>query len=80
MPMRIATTINETSFAVCFGDATALVLDAVALTGTERRKKLTFALERLHKAFLWADTPAEIAVATGLSTTIRTLEAKGMDS
>lgn len=77
--MRLATTVNETSFAVCFADATALVLDAISLTGAARREKLTFALGRLEKAFLWADTPAEIAVATGLNSTIRSLESKGMD-
>lgn len=77
--MKLSSTLNETSFAVCYADASALVLDALAVTGTARREKLTLALGRLHKAFLWADTPAEIAVATGLSTAIRTLEQQGMD-
>lgn len=78
--MRLPNTTNETSFAVCFGDATALVLDAITVTGTDRRTKLTQALGRLDKAFAYADTPAEIKVATGLNSTIRNLESLGMDS
>lgn len=77
--MKLSSTVNETSFAVCFADATALVLDAITLTGTARREKLTFALGRLDKAFLWAETKAEIAVATGLNGTIRDLERLGLD-
>lgn len=77
--LRLPDTINETSFAVCFADATSLVLDAISVTGAARREKLTFALGRLDKAFLYADTPAEIAVATGLNGTIRNLERQGMD-
>lgn len=78
--MKLSSTVNETSFAVCIADAAALVLDAVALTGMARREKLTFALGRLDKAYLWADTQAEMTVATGLTQTIRNLERLGMDA
>lgn len=78
--MKLSSTINETSFAVCYADATSLVLDAVALTGTARREKLTFALGRLEKAYLWADTEPEMILATGLTQIIRDLERKGMDA
>lgn len=76
--MRLANTINETSFAVCFGDATCLVLDAITLTGEARRTKLTQALGRLERAFAYADTPEEVGLATGLNSTIRSYEAEGM--
>ena len=77
--MQLPNTVNETSFAVCFADATALVLDAVSLTGTARREKLTFALGRLERATAFAGTPEERELATGLNSTVRTLERKGMD-
>ena len=78
--MRLPDTINETSFSVCFADATSLVLDAVSLTGTARRTKLTFALDRLDRAFRYAYTPEELLLAAGLSGTIRSLERLGMES
>lgn len=78
--MRLANTTNETSFAVCIGDATALVLDAIAATGSTRREKLTFALDRLDRAIRWADTAAELTLATGLVGIIRDLEQQGMDA
>lgn len=77
--MKLSSTINETSFAVCVADVTALILDAVTLTGAARREKLTFAQGRLDKAFLWAETKAEVTLATGLNGTIRSLERLGME-
>lgn len=76
--MKLPDTINETSFAVCFADATSLVLDAIALTGEDRRTKLTQALGRLERAFAHSDTAEEVELATGLNSTIRAYEAKGM--
>ena len=78
--MRLPETINETSFAVCFGDATSLVLDALTLTGTERRVRFTLALARLDRAFLYAETGGELELAKGLNQTIRNLERQGIAS
>ena len=77
--MQLPVTVNETSFAVCFADATALVLDAISLTGETRRTKLTFALDRLYTAIDYQETNEELALAMGLVTTIRTYERKGQD-
>ena len=78
--MKLSTTLNETSFAVCIADVNALVLDALAVTGSARKDKFTLAWGRLHKAFLWAGTAAETALASGLGETIRNMERLGMDA
>lgn len=78
--MKLPETINETSFAVCVADVTALVLDAIALTGVDRRQKLTQALGRLDKAYMWAHTQAELAVAAGLTGTINKLDEMGAEA
>jgi hypothetical protein len=76
--MRLPDTVNETSFAVCFADATSLVLDAISLTGRERRTKLSFAQARLERAFAYSATPEEVQLATGLNQTIRSYEQQGL--
>lgn len=78
--MKLASTINETSFAVAFGDAVALTLDAIALTGDQRRVRLTQATDRLYQAFGYTATPEELALADGLSATLKSYVLKGMDS
>ena len=78
--MKLPDTINETSFAVAFGDAVALTLDAIALTGDRRRVRLTQATDRLYQAFGYTATPEELALADGLSATLKDYVRKGMTS
>lgn len=78
--MKMPSTINETSFAVAFGDAVALTLDAIALTGDQRRVRLTQATDRLYQAFGYTATATELALADGLNQTLKGYVAKGMDS
>lgn len=78
--MRMPDTINETSFAVAFSDAVALTLDAIALTGDQRRVRLTQATDRLHQATAYTATPEELALADGLNRTLKDYVRKGMSS
>ena len=78
--MNMPSTINETSFAVAFGDAVALTLDAIALTGDQRRVRLTQATDRLYQAMGYTVTATELALADGLNQTLKGYVAKGMDS
>lgn len=72
-------TINETSFAVAYGDATALVLDAITMTGTERKARLQHAQGRLGDAFLYADLDEELMLVTQLTNTIKYYRQRRLD-
>ena len=64
--LTLPATINKTSFAVAYADATALVLDAVALIGSSRKEKLTQARGRLKDAQLYASLDEEKVLAKQL--------------
>lgn len=72
-------TINETSFAVAYGDATALILDAITLIGVERKARLQHAKGRLSDAFLYAVIDEEIELARALDTYLVGLRNRRMD-
>lgn len=72
-------TINETSFAVAYGDATALVLDAVSLIGTERKARLQHAEGRLSDALAYADLDEEKVLANQLVNTIKYYKQRGLN-
>lgn len=78
--MNMPKTINETSFAVAFTDAVALTLDAIALTGEQRRCRLTQATDRLYQAMGYTATQSELALADGLNQTLKGYVLNGMDS
>lgn len=76
--MNMPKTINETSFAVAFTDSVALTLDAIALTGEQRRVRLVQATDRLYQAMGYTATQEELALADGLSQTLKGYVQKGM--
>lgn len=55
-------THNETSFVIGYGDAQALVLDGLALTGEKRKEKFDFAEGRARTALSYTNTPEEEAL------------------
>lgn len=75
---QMPATLNETSFAVEFGHAVALTLDAIALTGAQRRVRLGQAQDRLYQAFGHTITPEELALANGLNQTLKDYDRNGM--
>lgn len=79
MTLHITRTINETSFALAFMDATALVLDAISLIGGERKVKLEWAAGRLNTAMLYADTTEEKLLARQLKGLLAVYEQKGLN-
>lgn len=70
MTLPITRTINETSFAVAYMDATALVLDGISLIGEKRAEKFKFAKLRLATAMEYADTLEEVNLGFALETHI----------
>lgn len=78
MSLNVPKTINRTSFAVGFMDASVLVLDALSLTGEARRTKFTQALGRLDTAYSYAAGREDLILAQGLTATIRKYESEGM--
>lgn len=62
------TTVNNTSFAVAFMDATALYLDGISLVGESRKTKLDQARDRLRNAIghSYLDNEVEIEMAQAM--------------
>lgn len=77
--MPMVGTTNTTSFARDTLAATALILDALAVVGTERRTRLTEAQNLLYAAFESAYGTDEMAVAKALNALIKGYEATGAD-
>ncbi|AON96913.1 hypothetical protein BI081_gp194 [Mycobacterium phage Tonenili] len=77
--LTLPATINETSFAVAYTDATALVLDAVALTGSARKEKLAQARGRLQAALTLTGLPEETVLAKQLIATLNYYAQQGLD-
>lgn len=59
-------TTNETSFAVAYGDATALILDGLPHIGSTRAERFQRAKERATTALAYTDNPEEQALARQL--------------
>lgn len=59
-------THNETSFAIGFGDANALILDGLVLTGSARAERFLRAKERATTALSYADVDEEKSLARQL--------------
>ncbi|AZF98079.1 hypothetical protein SEA_FRAYBELL_156 [Mycobacterium phage FrayBell] len=78
--LTLPATINETSFAVAYTDATALVLDAVALTGSARKEKLAQARGRLQSALAFASLPEESVLVRQLNATLNFYAQQGLDA
>lgn len=72
-------THNETSFAIGFGDANSLILDALAVTGSTRKTLLKFAMGRAETALSYAATQEELTVVEGLINTLHSFAARGLD-
>lgn len=73
MTTTITTTINETSFAVAYSDASALILDALASVDNDRDEALLGAWRRIRKAALYAGTPDERRATNALANLITDL-------
>lgn len=72
-------TANTTGFARDTLTATALILDALAVVGTERRTTLSQALRLLYAAAEESYGPEELALATALVDVIKDYERKGQN-
>lgn len=77
--MPMVGTTNTTNFARDTLAATALILDALAVVGTERRTRLTEAQNLVYAAFESAYGADELAVAKALNALIKGYEATGAD-
>jgi hypothetical protein len=66
MPIPVTSTINGTSFASAYMDATALVLDAISMIGMERKARLNRAKGRMGDAMMYADTMEEVNLVEAL--------------
>ena len=72
--MQMPNTNNNTSFAVAYGDATVLVLDALVAGGGKGKELLRDAQRRLNTANDFAGSAEELALSNGLLNTVTELE------
>ena len=80
MTLPVTRTVNTTSFALCYMDATALILDGISLGDASRRKeKFEQAKGRVKKALLYAELPEEKALARQLISYLQIAEMKRWD-
>lgn len=79
MTLTLPATTNETSFAVAYADATALVLDGIAEIGGIRKLKFELAARRLDKALAYADIPEEELLARQLVSLLQVYKLKGLN-
>ena len=79
MPAITRNVINETSFAMAYGDAVAKTLDAITLIGSSRKDRLDSARERLHDAAIWASMPEERILINTLDAALKRFELGGMN-
>lgn len=79
MSTTTVATVNETSFAVAYADATTLVLDALTQVGPARFRNFYRADRRLATAALYADTAAETALVKQLQATLKLYNQRGWD-
>lgn len=77
--MSMSGTTNTTGFARDALAATALILDAVAVTGNDRRTTLTQAQELVYDAIRGAYGPEELALGLALNAVIKGYEHSGQD-
>lgn len=77
--MSMSGTTNATGFARDALAATALILDAVAVVGAERRTILTRAQNLVYEALRGAYGPEEIALGLALNQVIKDYEFAGFD-
>lgn len=72
--MNLPATVNETSFAVAYADASALVLDALTMVDGARADKLARAVDRLRQATSYAHNGAEAVMASSLTNVVVGIE------
>lgn len=72
--LTLPATKNDTSFAVAYTDASALLLDALTLNGQERSAAVSAAKRRVSDALGYSDTEEEFDVADALLRAIMRFE------
>jgi len=72
-------THNTTSFAVAYGDATALFLDGTHTIGGRRKEKFEQARGRAQTALAYTDEPVEKLLAAQFLSVLKLAEQRGWD-